>query len=403
MLIRSHSGPVAGAVSLIFALSAACTLRAPLVAPVSAGAPTVTDTIASELPKRAAGESAADYLRRAAANGFSGEVLTAVGDSVVLHAAYGIASAATGARYDTTTPTYIGSLTKQFTAAAILKLADEGRLSVYDSIGKFLRGVPRDKAGITLDQLLTHSAGIPDTIGERYGDSFLSRDDFVRRALAAPLDTPSHVFSYSTSGYALLAAIVELASGERYEDYLRTHLFRPAGLTHTGYVLTPAMMQEVAHARRGTQDLGAPQSRKTWTVDGPTWALRGGGGMLSTAADLFRWYRAVRGGKVLSKHSVDQLFAAHVAEDSTRTSFYGYGWYIVPQSSHGRVIGHNGSDGTYYGALVNFADRDVVVIVLTNAQPPGFRRIEAGLTAAVYETLWPATARFQSGHDGVRR
>jgi CubicO group peptidase (beta-lactamase class C family) len=146
-------------------------------------------------------------------------------------------------------------------------------------------------------------------------------------------------------------------------------------------------MQRAAHARRGLQDLGAPQARGTWTADGPTWALRGGGGMLSTAGDLFRWYRALRKGTVLSSRYAMQLFEPNLAEDSTRTSFYGYGWFVVPQTSHGKAIGHNGSDGVYYGTLVNFADHDVVVIVLTNAQPSGFRRIEAGVTAAVFDAM----------------
>jgi CubicO group peptidase (beta-lactamase class C family) len=389
MPLRSHASPVASAIGLILVAGAACTPRVPpAVAAITAVTSPSADSVGvPELPKRTAGEDAATYLRRAEAAGFSGEVLAAIGDSIVLHAAYGTAIAATHTQYDTTTPTYIGSLTKQFTAAAILKLAEDGRLSVHDSIGKFIRGVPIDKAGVTIEQILTHTAGIPDTIGERYGNEFLSRDEFVRRVLAAPLDPVPRAFSYSSSGYALLGVLVELASGQRYEDYLRQHLFRPAGLTRTGYTLAPPLMQRAAHARRGSQDLGAPQSRKTWTADGPTWALRGGGGMLSTAGDLFRWYRALRNGTVLSSPYAAQLFEPHVAEDSTRTSFYGYGWFVVPETSHGKAIGHNGSDGVYYGTLVNFADHDVVVIVLTNAQPSGFRRIEAGVTAAVFDGM----------------
>lgn len=185
---------------------------------------------------------------------------------------------------------------------------------------------------------------------------------------------------------AFLAAIVEIAAAEPYESYLRNHLFQPAGLTHTGYVLPAPLMRRAAHARQHDKDLGAPQDRPTWSADGPTWALRGAGGMLSTAGNLYRWYRALHRGSVLSRQSVEKLFSPRVAEDSTRTSFYGYGWFIVPSSRHGKVIGHNGSDGTFYGTLVHFAERDVVVIVLTNEQLPGFRRVEAGITAAVYDT-----------------
>ena len=387
MLLRSHFRPVASAFCLIVATVGACARATKPVITAVSGTQRTDSVVAPELPRRLAGEDAAAYMRRASAAGFSGEVLAAIGDSVVLRAAYGIAIPATRTPYDNATPTYIGSLTKQFTAAAILKLAEQGRLSVRDSIGKFISGVPADKVGVTIERLLTHTAGIPDTIGERYGSQFLSRGEFLRRLMAAPLDPAPHIFSYSTSGYALLAVIIELASGQRYEDYLQQHLFRPAGLTRTGYVLAPRLMRQAAHARRGSEDLGAPQSRKTWTADGPTWALRGGGGMLSTASELFRWYRALRTGAVLSGQFAAPLFEPLVAEDSTRISFYGYGWFVVPQTSHGRAIGHNGSDGIYYGTLVNFADHDVVVILLTNAQPPGLRRIESGITAAVFDAI----------------
>jgi CubicO group peptidase (beta-lactamase class C family) len=390
MLLRSHLRIVAFAIGLTPPVAGMCASHR--TEAVAAAAPaTVRDTAKTpEFPKRVAGEEAAAYMQRVAALGFSGEVLASVGDTIVLHAAYGLAIPATRVAYDTTTPTYIGSLTKQFTAAAILKLAEEGRLSVQDSIGRFVNGVPSDKAGITIHQLLTHTAGVPDTVGERYGNEFISRDALVRRVLAAPLEPPPRSFSYSSSGYAFLAAIVEIASGERYEDYLRQHLFRKAHLTYTGYTLAPELMRRAAHARRGMEDLGSPQSRKTWTADGPTWALRGAGGMLSTAADLNRWYRALRAGTILSRQSVEQLFAEIVPEDSTRTSFYGYGWYIVPESPHGKVIGHNGSDGIFYATLVNFAERNVIVIVLMNQQPSGFRRVEAGLTAAMYDRIGAA-------------
>jgi CubicO group peptidase (beta-lactamase class C family) len=381
MLVRSHVRSLPCSVVLI--ALAACA-SAPSGQPAQRAA---DSSVAAEIPRRLPGEEASAYLRRAAASGFAGEVLAAVGDFVVLHAAYGLAAPATAAPYDTTKPTYIGSLTKQFTAAAVLRLAEEGRLTLGDSLGRFFDAVPADKRDVTIRELLTHTAGIPDTIGDRYGSTFLTRDEFVRRVLAAPLDSSRGTFSYSTSGYALLAAIVERASGERYEDYLEHHLLDRAGMTHTGYALPPTLMRRAAHAVKAGADLGAPQNRPTWTSDGPTWALRGGGGMMSTSGDLFRWFRALKRGAVLTPESVAQLFASQVPEDSTHESFYGYGWFIVPGSAHGKVIGHNGSDGTFYGTLVNFATRDVTVIVLTNAQPPGFRRVEGGLIAAVYDAL----------------
>ena len=136
----------------------------------------------------------------------------------------------------------LGSVTKQFTAAAILKLEEQGSSA---PIGRFI-GAPADKAGITLHQLLTHTAGLPVYTGDDFEPA--GRDETVAKMLAAPLRfPPGSDFAYSNAGYSLLAAIVVLASGEGYEEFLRANLFTPAGLEATGYRLPDWDARVIAH------------------------------------------------------------------------------------------------------------------------------------------------------------
>ena len=169
----------------------------------------------------------------AADSGFSGAVLVARGGKVVLHEGYGWADLAKTAPVTRETRFYIASITKQFTAAAVLKLEERGRLGLADPVGKHLPGVPPDKAAVTIHQLLTHTSGL----GQDYAaDGIRDRAEAVRAVLAKPLKSPPGAqFRYSNDGYNLLAVIVEVVSGESYESFLRQNLLRPAGMSRTGF------------------------------------------------------------------------------------------------------------------------------------------------------------------------
>jgi len=174
-----------------------------------------------------------------AQSGFSGAARIDIGNEVVLRAAAGFADPAAHRAFNPDDQFEIGSLTKAFTAAGILKLQDQGRLSVKDPLSKFFPNVPADKAGITLHQLLTHSAGFPLVVQPAAAASDLEpidRSAFVARAFATPLlFAPGTRLEYSNSGYGLLAVVVELVSGQSYEDFLKSQVLAPAGATHTGY------------------------------------------------------------------------------------------------------------------------------------------------------------------------
>jgi CubicO group peptidase (beta-lactamase class C family) len=280
------------------------------------------------------------------------------------------------------------SMTKQFTAAAILKLQTMGKLSVSDPIARHLGPVPADKRDITVQHLLTHTAGLTDALGDDYDP--LSRGGLVAGALRSKLRSPPGAeYRYSNLGYSLLAAIVERASGVGYEEFLAKHLFAPAGMTHTGYVLPRWKRNEVAieYDSRGNPH-GRPFDHP-WAKDGPYWNLRGNGGLLSTARDMFRWHRALEGNEVLDRRSRRALFTPRVLEEPGGDSYYGYGWVIL-ETGAGRVAWHNGGNGWSYGEVARLLDDRVMVFWVTNRyQGEGWNleRLGPQLTRGVADRL----------------
>ena len=258
----------------------------------------------------------------------------------------------------------VGSMTKQFTAAAIVKLDMLGKLDVHDRVSRFLGPVPPDKAAITVQQLLTHTAGLVDALGGDYEP--LTRRQLVADAMATPLrSAPGSSYHYSNVGYSLLAAVVQEASGMGYERFLAKHLFEPAGMTQTGYVLPQWRRADVAveYDARGRAQ-GRPFDHP-WAAGGPWWNLRGNGGMLSTARDLVRWHRALQHATVLDRRAQRELFRPRVREEPGGDSRYGYGWVLL-ETALGRVAWHNGGNGWSYGELARVLGTGTMVFWVTN-------------------------------------
>ena len=325
-----------------------------------------------------------DYLTRAVPFGFAGAVLAARDGQVVLRAGYGAADRERGVPITPATVFYIGSLTKQFTAAGIMKLVDQGRLSTGDSLGALFPDVPAAMRGITVHQLLSHTSGLQRDVGDLYG-SAVTRDAHVRAVLRSePASAPGAEYRYSNAAYTLLAAIVEHASGQDFERFLHEHLFRLAGMEQTGYVLPRWDRASVAAGYRDEQNVGTPLERPNWTPQGPGWALRGAGGMLSTLGDLYRWHTALQEGTVLSAAAREQLFGTHVQTGDG--DHYGYGW-TVAVTPRGRLVSHNGSDGIYYAVLRRYPHG--VLIGLTNQSLETFRGVDARLADAFLPPALP--------------
>lgn len=305
------------------------------------------------------------------ADGFSGTVLVARRDEILLHKGYGLADRGRKTPCTSRTVFDIGSITKQFTAAAILKLESAGKLRVEDSLARHLDGVPQDKAGITLHHLLTHTSGLDLYYGK--DDDYAPRDLAVRLFLRMPLiTTPGAKYRYSNPGYSLLAAVVEKLSGRSYEAYLREVFFLPAGMAKTGYIIPRWNVLEVSKNYNGEEDNGWTFNRN-WGPDGPYWHLYGNGGILTTTGDLHKWEQALMADRVLPSDARHRLLTAHVPTEEEAGASYGYGW-IVGKTEGGVVYtGHGG--GSSYGVAASynrFPDRGVLVIVLSNqARLPG--------------------------------
>ena len=196
-----------------------------------------------------------DYLTGIVPFGYSGGFLLAKNGEILLNKGYGMAVRDKGAPNTEQTIFCTGSVTKQFTAAGIMKLEMMGKLNTSDSITKYLPDVPTDKEGISLHNLLTHTSGIGGDVGGDY--EVAERDETVKKILAQPLRAqPGKEFFYSNAGFSLLAAIIERVTGQSYEDFLRSQLFLPAGMANTGYRLPDWRNKVIAHWYIGDEDNG---------------------------------------------------------------------------------------------------------------------------------------------------
>jgi CubicO group peptidase (beta-lactamase class C family) len=303
--------------------------------------------------------------------GFSGTVLVARNGDILLHKGYGFADRSRNIPAGTDTVYDIGSITKQFTAAAIMKLERDGKLSTEDQLTKFFRNAPADKAGITVHHLLTHTAGFDHGYGE--DDVVAPRDPTLQLFLSKPLlSKPGEKYRYSNAGYGLLTAIVENLSGQPYERYLHEQFFRVAGMTKTGYRIPQWNPNEISRNYNGDKDNGPPLDR-VWGPEGPYWHLFGNGGILSTPGDMYKWERALQSDTVLSSAARAKMFQPYVPMDGEDKTRYGYGWYTGKTASGADFTGHTG--GSSFGVSAGhfrFPADGLVVIYHCNRIPvPG--------------------------------
>ncbi len=265
----------------------------PRVAPVAMAA-----SPAAPVPGDAAVAARLDSIARAAeGRGFSGVVLVHRGGKELLARGYGLANRESGARFTPRTVVPIGSNVKDFTKLAIFLLAEAGKLRLSDSLATYFPAVPADKRGITIDQLLEHTAGLP--LGVAPDDEPLSKEEFLSRVWARPLgSSPGTQERYSNAGYALLAAIVERVTGGAFDDYVANAILAPLGLKETGLRRPAFDPARLAHGYVEGSDRGTMLDRPH-DATGALWSLRGNGGYLATAADQLAWFRAIGGGALL--------------------------------------------------------------------------------------------------------
>lgn len=303
-----------------------------------------------------------EYMQRLGTQGYSGGVLVIRKGKALFARSYGMANAGAHIRADTNTVYSLGSITKQFTAAAILRLEELGKLHTTDSLARFFPDAPADKRAITLHQLLTHTAGFKSDFSPTDYEP-TTRDEYVARMFAAPLRTrPGATHFYANSGYSLLAAIVEIVTKQDYEVALRDLVLRPAGMMLTGYKLPAWPAERIAHGYQDGRDWGTITERIA-KPGAPYWELRGNGGLQTTLGDMARWDAALNDRRMLTDSSRRKFMTGYVNEGPEGFSQYAYGWAVMKTSRGTRLVTHNGGNGVYVAELLRFVDDSVTIFV----------------------------------------
>ncbi len=307
-----------------------------------------------EIVRNGMGSRIDQFLTRALNFGFVGSILIAKKGKILLQKGYGLANTATNVPFTHNTIVDIGSLSKQFTATAILHLEQEGKLTVQDPITRFFDDVPKDKQEITLHHLLTHTSGLPLKHGSDF--EYYETRSFIQDVVALPLAfKPGTEYKYSNPAFALLAIIIEQLTNQTLQTFLQTTFLDPLGLEKIGWYGTKSWSEEeVAHVYIEGIDGGSPL---IWP--GPYRPLLGNGGICCPINELYRWMQAIKNNVFLTKESTAKLFTPFLEDTS-------YGWDVL-QTKYGRRIWHNG--GTDSGAnseLTWFSDLDLLIIAFSN-------------------------------------
>jgi CubicO group peptidase (beta-lactamase class C family) len=304
------------------------------------------------------------FFKKAETFGYSGNVLVAQKGKIIVKKGFGWQDREKKVKETDETVFDVGSITKQFTAAAIMKLQSQGKLAVSDRLSKFFTEAPDDKKDITIQQLLTHAAGFPGAIGDDY--ELVTADEFMKLAFKTKLlSAPGSQYEYSNVGYSILGIIIEKVSGKKYENYLHDQLFVPAGMMHTGYLLPRFKNEQLAVAYRNDERWGT-MLEHPWAADGPGWHLKANGGILSTLDDMHKWYIALRNKTILPAGEISKLFVPYIKETGGET-FYGYGWVIEPLENGDTLIWHNGGNGAFNTFMGFDLKNDLVIIVSSNS------------------------------------
>ena len=301
------------------------------------------------------GRRIVEYVKSSEATGFSGTVLAARNGKVVAAVGVGSSDLAGKSRITPGTLFEIASATKQFTAAAVMRLVQEGRLGLDDSIAKHLPGVPDDCRAITVRHLLQHTSGIPGKNSRGSGEDLGKVLPLFLRG--GPRHPPGTHWEYWNQGYALLSEIIARASGEPYTDFCQRALFTPSGMRVTRF--TGDAASKGAAIAVGRSARGKPRPALEHPYGNYGFQYRGMGGAVTSVWDLWRWDRALRGDAVLGKSAKSELFKPGLRD-------YALGWF-VKKTKQGRLVQfHGGSVRGFVCRIRRYPEQDACLFVLSN-------------------------------------
>lgn len=326
-----------------------------------------------------------DYLLTTAnsKNKFNGSVLVAKNGKVLLNKGYGYKNKVEQVYNDTSTIYQIGSITKTFTAAIILRLQDEKMLSLNDKITKYIADYPNGD-DITIENLLTHTSGIFEYLQSKE----YAKENFIKPISIGTLISffksqkrlfkSGEKFSYTNSGYILLAFIIEKITGKKYEQVVRDVIFEPLQMTHSGF--------DLRNLNDSNKAINYDNINKKRLISEPVFDSThapGCGNIYSTATDLYKWDRALYGNKIVSQSFLQKAYIPYKAK-------YGYGWFIDSSYSKFNVF-HGGGTPGFHSHIQRFINDDVCIVLLSNNAYCDLSEITNRLAAIIfnkpYETL----------------
>jgi CubicO group peptidase (beta-lactamase class C family) len=306
---------------------------------------------------------------------FSGSLLVARDGRVLLEKSYGMANVELGVPNSSDTKFRIASITKQFTASAVMLLQQRGMLSVDDTVCTFVPECPATWKPLTLHHLMSNTSGIPNT--QEFSDNAqfermsVSIQDTVARFKARPLQfQPGTEMRYSSSGFMLLGFIIERVTGKRYEDFMREELFVPLSMLDTGYDHPRTILRNRADGYERT--VAGILNATYFEMDTPHAA----GALYSTVRDLFKWDQALYNGTILSKRSVEAMTTPNKRE-------YGYGWQVT------RRLGpllqtHSGGISGFSTFIARYPEQRVTIVALANIEGLDTIRLRQDLAAIIF-------------------
>ncbi len=307
---------------------------------------------------------------------FNGSALVAKNGTVLLNKGYGYRDAETGVLNDEHSIYQLGSVTKQFTSALILKLQAQHKLSVSDKLSKYFPGYPKGDS-ITIKELLTHTSGIYNyTNDENFMKNEITKHKTREQMMALfenkPLDfSPGTAWSYSNSGYSMLGYVIEKVAHTTYEQAIHNYIFSPLKMTHSGFDFTDLKSPDKTV---GYLVLNAHDTMKAPIVDSTI--SFSAGAIYSTTGDLYRWSQALENHSILSASEQNEAY-------TPVKNNYGYGWGIDSIDGK-RRLSHGGGIPGYITILSRVPADDVTIILLSNASNETIGKISNSIYAILY-------------------
>ena len=302
---------------------------------------------------------------------FRGNVLVEQDRQVVLKKSYGLADESWNVPNTADSRFEIASLTKQFTAVAILQLVEAGKISVDDPISKYYPQAPAAWNGITVEELLTHTSGLPNNEIKNFTKGIAvpyTVDELIQTFRDRPLvAAPGKKWAYTNTEYYLLAYMIERLSGESYGAYLTNHIFKQLGMSHSGFAGTLTIVPQMAEGY--TREDGRLRLRDYFDRS----LEIGAGGIYTTVDDLVTWNHALDAPGFLTQRSLDQMFSIHPPGN------YGYGWFIDEQPE--RRVYHEGGDPGYAAFEARYPDKHLLILVLSNEDDSPVRDLSEAIAA----------------------